>query len=135
MTWFSEAIESALPEMRSYAESLMVDSALVSRADLSQEPDPLTGEPVWGRVHSGRVKVQAYSPYEQSPVVGDHSLVTQRYLVHFPMGSFDPRVDDVVEITASQHDSTLAGRRFRITAPFGKSFLTARRMYAEEVLG
>lgn len=125
---------SALRRGRAHAESLMIDTFTVSRIDETVPPDPLTGDPQWVQVYSGPGKLQAYSPYEQTPVVGEHALVTQRYLVHFPMDAFDPHVDDVVEVQSAVFDSTLTGRRFRITAPFHKSFLTARRMFAEEVL-
>lgn len=129
-----DAVEAALPGMRSQAESLMVDSCTVEREDPSGTPDPMTGEPPWVQVYSGKGKRQSYSSYEQAPEAGGKQFVVQRYSAHFPIGAFKPQVGDMIEWVSCPFNPDMEGSRDRIPAKFNISMSTAMRIGVEEVV-
>lgn len=65
---------------------------------------------------------------------GGRESTTVRLSVHLPVSAGAVEVDDVVEILTATYDAQLVGRRFRVTAPAGKSFATARRVEVDEVV-
>lgn len=123
----------------------MVDWCVVTRDDPDAPVDEMTGkrdpvqvypDPAWPdthRWHDGPAKSQTYEAYEQNPEAGGHSYTVQRYAVHFPVGSFEPAVGDVVVWTSCPLDPSRVGVRERITAPFAKSLATAQRVFVDRV--
>lgn len=125
--------EAAVLRGRRKAESLMRDTALVTRIDPEGPVDPLTGLPTRTPVYEGKAKVQTYEAYEQNPEAGAHSWTVQRYTLHVTVGAFEPQIGDLIEITAARLDPLLTGRKFRVVALLHKSMATAYRLGIEEV--
>lgn len=125
-------LTAQLAESRADAESLMLDSCVVRRPG-ETTTDPGTGEPTtpMTEVYSGKAKVQTYEAQESNPEAGEAVLTFQRYQVHVPVGSFEPAVGDVVEITTAALDAHLVGHTFRVVAPLDKSMATAYRLGVE----
>ncbi|GAA1992887.1 hypothetical protein GCM10009718_33260 [Isoptericola halotolerans] len=120
-----DAIAAAIGPMRRQAESLMVDLCTVGRPG---EPvmDPETGVVTTPaiEVYTGPCKIQTYAPHEQTPEAGSSSPTVQRYSIHLPVTAGPVHVGDVVSV---------GSRRFRITAPFDKTWMTAQRHYVDEL--
>ncbi|WP_353707609.1 DUF6093 family protein [Cellulosimicrobium sp. ES-005] len=133
---FGDAIAGALPRLRGYAEKLMTDSCTVTRPG-TPVTDPATGVTTTPQtlLYTGRVKIQTYEGYEQTPEAGGRSFTVQRYRADFPVDAFQPLPGDVVTITASPFDADKVGKRYRITAPFNKSLSTAQRCFVDEMPG
>lgn len=114
------------------AEALMVDTCRVTR---SGEPvtDPETGVVTTPQVtvYEGKAKSQTYEGYERNPDAAGHEFTVQRYAVHFPVGSFDPRVGDEIEWLTSAHTPALVGTKETIAALFDKSMSTAMRVFVD----
>jgi len=122
---------TALRSGRAAAERLMTDTCALERpGDLI---DDITGEAAMVLVYEGRCKIQTYEGYEQNPTAGGVVLTVQRYRVDLPV-SVQPRPGDVVTITASETDPGLVGKKYRVTAPFNKSYATASRCFVDEVV-
>lgn len=123
----------ALSRGRCMAESLMVDTCVVTRLTGETVTDPVTGvdTEVTIEVYSGKAKSQTYEGYEQITQTGGHTYTVQRYSVHFPVGSFVPQVGDVITWTACQHDPSLVGTSERIAGLFSKSYATAQRVFVD----
>ncbi len=130
---FADAVLGALSEGRRLAESLMVDTCVVTREDPNAEPNPVTGVVPRVTVYTGRAKSQTYEAYEQTPESAGQRVTVQRYATHFPVGSFRPMVDDVVEWTDCPMDPSRVGIRERITAPFSKTLATAQRVFVDRL--
>lgn len=120
-----DVVAGALPYMQRQAESLMTDTCTVGRPG---EPvtDPETGVVTTPsvEVYAGPCKVQTYAPHEQTPEAGSSSPTVQRYSIHLPVTAGPVQVGDFV---------TVGARRFRITAPLGKTWQTAQRHYVDEL--
>lgn len=95
--------------------------------------DDVTGEAVMELVYTGPCKVQTYEGYEQNPTAGGAVLTVQRYRVDLPV-VVRSRPGDLVTITASPTDPHLVGKKYRVTAPFNKSYATASRCFVDEVV-
>lgn len=136
----------ALSMGRTVAVELMVDACTVGRPNGTPVTDPDTGEvtaplapvypdPEWPDEHPwkhGPCKVQTYEAQESNPEAGGATFTVQRYAVHVPVGSFAPQTGDVVEITATEFDPNLVGRKYRVVALLHKSMATAYRLGVEE---
>ena len=123
-----DAIREALPRLRLQAESLMIDSCTIVR------PGPTTTDPDTGvkttpttTVYTGQCKVKAPQRANQPTEVGGAVITVTPGEVHIPAGGPDLKVGDIVEVTASELQSTLVGDRYKVTGPFDGSFITARR--------
>lgn len=135
-----------LPELRAEAESLMVDTCTITRADPDAEPNPVTGvadrvqvypNPEWPDDHpwiNGKCRVQALDPQERGGESGGYDWTTQRYRVDVPVGSYAPAEDDVVTINTATKDPHLTGRDYRVLALLHKSLATAYRLAVEDML-
>ena len=132
-------IAAALPELRAHAESLMLDSCVITRAGEGRGPwsdelrdyDPPT--PV--TVSEGRCEVQDRDVQEHQAIAGEADLDTQRWTVKLPvLKSVGIRPGDDVEITVATNDPDLQGRHFTVGALHHKTFATARRLPCIEVV-
>jgi len=122
---------TALRSGRAAAERLMTDACTLERP--GELVDDVTGEAVMETVYEGRCKIQTYEGYEQNPTAGGAVLTVQRYRVDLPV-TVQPRPGDIVTITASETDPNLAGKAYRVTAPFNKTYATASRCFVDEVV-
>lgn len=136
---------TALRAGRRWAESLMVDQCIISRASGEAGPlDPETGTrtppptvDIYGPgilPHQGKCKVQTYEAFESKPESGQHVYTVQRYTLHIPVGGPQMAIDDRVEITASELDANLVGRVYRVSGLHHKSLATAQRLLIDEVV-
>ena len=90
--------------------------------------------PTYTTRFSSACKVQARDLQAMERDSGGHEATLVRLTVHLPMSAGAVAVDDIVTITASVNDSQFVGRTFRVIAPVGKSFATARRIEVEGVV-
>lgn len=124
---------------RAKAEDLMTDTVVITRVTGPPGPiDPATGEPSFpaptATIYSGKGKVQTYEPHESAKSSGQHVYTEQRYHLHLPIDATEVDVDDTAEVTASQTDSQLIGRTYRIAGEHAKTYATARRLLIDEVV-
>lgn len=117
---------------RRAAVKLMIDRCVVTRADTSAPVDDRGLHPQV-TVYEGRAKSQTYEGYEANPVAGRHSFTVQRYAAHFPIGSFRPKVGDLVTWTRCPGDPDRVGTVDRIAGPFAKSLSTAQRVFVDRM--
>lgn len=126
---------AALMRGRRKAEALMLDKITIRRVT-GETTDRETGKvvPVYTDMYTGKAKMQSYEGYEQETHTAGTSVTVQRLSCHLPVGAYRINVGDIVEITASQLDPQLVGRKFRITqeAPF-KTFATAYRVFIDYI--
>lgn len=113
----------------------MVDACTVKRASGSSFNES-TGrdEASFTTVYAGVCKVQSRDLVSSDSEVGGRSQVATRLEVHLPVSAAEAVHDDLLTITAAVYDSQLVGRVFRVVAPVGKSFATARRLEVVEVV-
>lgn len=114
----------------------MVDQCVIRRRGPAIT-DPVTGvvTPAWTPVYTGPCKVQEASGLgsgSSAPEAGEHAYTVLSYVLALPASATAPLEGDVAEITAAALDSTLVGRRYRISQEFAKTFATARRLQVEE---
>ena len=128
-------IAAALPGLRAQAESLMVDSCVVTS----------TGEPVWDEpagewtapdgvtVYAGKCRVQLPNVAESNPVAGETEWTVQAAIVSLPVaGSEAVRIGHTGVLTSGVFDSRLSGTVYRVTGEHKKTHATARRLRCEE---
>lgn len=90
-------------------------------------------EPTYVTRFSSVCKVQARELQSSERDAGGAERTLVRLSVHLPISAGAVETDDVLTITAAAYDPQLVGRVFRVLAPVGKSFATARRLEVEEV--
>lgn len=128
---------------RRAAERKMIDRCVVRRPDTTQPQDESTGEwpmiqvypdPSWPVGHpyaQGKAASQTYEGYERTPEAGGHSYTVQRYSAHLPATAPQIEVGDVIEWTVCPNDPSRVGTQEQVTAPFGKTFKTAQRVFVD----
>lgn len=129
----SDAILSALPELRAQAESLMLDAGTALRPTGGWEL--VGGEEVQATtpLFDSPCKIQARNLQAQEEQVGGRTATTIRLELHLPASTAPLNVGDLWEITTVHPLSTARQSRYRITAPVGKTLATANRYTIEEV--
>lgn len=115
------------------AEGRMLDTCTAARPGtsvLNESTGQLT--PTAGAtVYTGPCRVKA-SKTVGTPDVGGAEWTVQQLEVHLPIGtSGGVTVGCLVTITACPNDAAMVGRRFRVTAGFGMTDATARRLSVE----
>ena len=137
MSLLDEAM-GALPDMRRAAESLMLDRGTMRRATGATTQDPDTGStvPEFADQFSSKCKIQTRNLQARESEVGGRTATSVRVELHLPITAPAVEVGDVFEVTRvdARSDRQLLGRKFRVIAPVGKSFATARRLEVEEVV-
>lgn len=125
-----------LAALRAEAEALMVDTCSVKYVTgTTFDEDTGREVPTYAdRIASTPCKVQMRELQSVERLSGGHEATLVRLMVHLPISAVAVEVDDIITITAAVHDSQLVGREFRVLAPVGKSFATARRLEVEEVV-
>jgi len=96
---------------------------------------PVYPDPAWPEDHplkAGPARVQTNEAVEKEVEVGGGTVVVQRYAVHLPVGTFAPKIDDVVTVTACGLDPNLVGREFIVRGLLHKSAATAYRLLVDD---
>lgn len=136
-------VTAALPDLRAAAESLMVDTCIITR-DGEGEPvfNSETGQyerPGRTTVYEGKCRlqdnrVQVGSP-DQSSQAG-LAISVQNTELQLPVDGTGHIVPgDVAEILSCRFDLSLIGRKLTVEGPHGKSHATTRRLRVKEVTG
>lgn len=128
------SLGSAIAAGRRMAEAMMVDTCEVKHVTGSALNGEGVDVPVYATRFTSPCKVQERGVQSVEREAGGHEATILRTFVHLPISAAAVEVDDVLTITAATHDPQLVGRTFRVLAPNGKSFATARRLEVEEVL-
>lgn len=125
---------SLLARGRAAAARLMVDTCTVKyQSGTSFNNTSGVDEPTYTTRFTSACKVQERGVQSTEREAGGREATLVRTTIHLPISAGAVEVDDLVTITASVHDSQLVGRVFRVLAPVGKSFATARRIEVEEI--
>ena len=134
----ADDIARELPFLRRQAESLMLDRGTMRRATGATTQDPDTGStvPEFADQFSSKCKIQTRNLQARESEVGGRTSTTVRVELHLPITAPAVEVGDVWEMTRvdARSDRQLLGRKFRVIAPVGKSFATARRLEVEEIV-
>lgn len=122
-------LTAQLLESRADAESLMLDTCTIVRlGEVVTNPDTgVVTPPAETTIYTGRCKVKAPQRANQPADVGAAIITVTPGEVHIPATGPDLMVGDVVEMTASELQSTLVGDLYKVTGPFDGTLVTARR--------
>ena len=88
--------------------------------------------PVWLVRFESKCKVQSRAVTVREAESGGRLVAVSTLELHFPVSAPLVVSDDEVEVTESL-DPQVTGRRYRVVAPVGKTYSTARRFHVEEV--
>lgn len=91
---------------------------------------------VYTDLFTSKAKIQTRDLAATSSEAGARTVTTVRVELHLPIDAPAVQAGDVWEHTTvgALSDMQLLGRKFRVIAPVGKSFATARRLEVEEVV-
>ena len=127
-----DAVRAELPWLRLQAESLMVDTATVSRPG---EPtfNPETGLMDSGSslVWRGRCRLRQPTGVEREVLFGDQQVAIFRFVVDVPHGVTAPRAGDVV--TLRSNDPMASLREFKIVSVSSETHTVCRSLGCEVV--
>lgn len=116
----------------------MSDTGVMRRPTGRTVQDPDTGSevPQLEDVFGSQCKIQTRNLQASGSEVGGRTAVTVRVELHLPVDAPPVLAGDVFEVTTvgALSDLQLLGRQFRVIAPVGKSYATARRLEVEEVV-
>ena len=116
----------------------MSDTGIMRRPTGRTIQDADTGSevPALDDLFTSKCKIQARNLQATSAEVGGRTAVSVRVELHLPTSAPDVQAGDVFEVTAvgTLSDLQLLGHKFRVVAPVGKSYATARRLEVVEVI-
>jgi len=121
--------------LRLQAESLMVDTARVTRPGGAPTFDPATGllTPADGTViFTGPCRLIPPNGMANTPVFGEQQVTESRYVACFKHDTTAPRIGDVVTFTESD-DPDVLDRSFRIAAVSASSIVVYKGYPCESV--
>lgn len=127
---------SAVLDGRRAAESLMVDTCIISRGPGVPVIDPDSGAVTEGSgttVYEGKCKVQSKDSATASPDGGGNSFVVVSRQVHIPVNAAEVRDGDVVTLTGSLLNAFTVGKRYRVEGFTPDTFDTAARLPVKEM--
>ena len=113
--------KGALRNGQRAAESLMVESCIITRKVTVTDPIDHTTTTTSAEVYSGKCKVQTYEPDAIDRVSAGRPVVTQEYRLHVPVGAGPFEIGDVAEVEGYPQP-------FRIDGLIKKTFQTAQRL-------
>lgn len=128
------SIASLLARGQRAAETLMLDTCTVKYVSGSTLNGSGIDVPTYTTRFTSACKVQERGVQSVERDAGGREATIVRTFIHLPVSAGAVEVDDVLTITAAEHDAQLVGRVFRVLAPVGKSFATARRLEVEEIV-
>jgi hypothetical protein len=126
----------ALPTFRTAAESLMVDTVTITRADGPSTFDDALGTVTEAtvEVYDGKARITQDRAVNENDAGAGRTVETIRRELQIPIAAPRVEVDDIVTVTSSAHDPDLVGRVLRVAALHNKTHATARRVAIEEVV-
>ena len=124
----------ALPVFRAEAESLMVDTCLITRGG-AVVTDSDTGNVTRTRttVYEGKCQVQSKNSSTANPEAGGAVFTVVSRQVKIPANSADVKDGDEVEITASLLNSFTVGKVYRVDGFTPDTYDTAFRLPVKEI--
>lgn len=130
----ADDITAALPELRTHAESLMLDAgtALETTEDYEYDPVEQAEVRVMRELFTSQAKLQARTIQPREEETGGRTATSVRMELHLPADS-DPLATGHIFLFTATHrlSTTPAGSRWRILSPVGKTLATARRYEVE----
>lgn len=123
---------------RTTSERNMVDACTITRPAGAPVWDDATGTYTQApptTVYTGKCRVQMPQAQNRNPAAGDVEWTVQAFEVQVPMSAVGVHVDDTVTVTASDLDSDLVGRVFKVVSLAHKTHMTSRRLACDEVTG
>lgn len=127
--------------LRRLIESRMYDTCTITRDTQGTDDDTLdqnTGAltPPSGdttTVYTGKCVVYPYSQRRgQVDVEGSRIYAEKMYAARIPWSSPEPKIGDVLTVTASAHDAILVNRPLRVVEMDMSTFLTSRDMVVQD---
>lgn len=112
----------------------MIDKCTVHRPG-TKITDPTTGkvsrpmEPIY----DGRCEFQQTVAQSTEAEAGEHQFTVQDIMWKTPVAAGPFQIGDVVKVTSSAEDPHLAGRQFRVSELFFKTYATAQRSKVEGI--
>ena len=135
---FGATVTGVLPELRTMAESLMVDTGSAKRPTGESVQDASTGTqtPTYTTIiASSKCKIQARALVVTTPEVAGRTAAIERLELHLPVGSTALKAGDIWTLTAvGTLSSSRVGRTLRVMGPADKTFQTALRYQVEEIV-
>lgn len=126
----------ALLRGRQAALDLMVDSCTITRlATISTNAETGAVTRTTTTIYpAGKCRVSINSKTARPDNVAEDQLFLFRVQLQLPMTALDVRIDDQAVINSSVYDPEMVGRTFAIREIAHGSFITSRRLMAEEVI-
>lgn len=142
-------IAQALPYLRAQAESLMIDTCIITRPGAGKgEFNEATGKydaparvTIYGpgiEPHHGKCQlvVQSATNSASPSNSGDRTAIVQGDVLKLPViGTGDVSNGDVAKMVTSPTDPSLVDREFTVTGRHAMTNATARRLPVKEVAG
>ena len=139
---FAQAVTDALVEQRTFAESLMVATCLITKDGVGEPVfNETTGQytyPARVTVYEGPCRLQVKSVIAGSTDAdsGERLTTTQEAELQLPIAGTDGvAIDHQAKILTNPLDLSLVDRVFTVVARHEKSHATARRLRVVEVTG
>ena len=113
----------------------MTDGCQIRRGGGALTTDPETGEvteAAGAPLYLGACRVQVTTTAPEQSDAGEVRFQLLSVVVSVPVDGTVYEQGDVVQVTRSQNDPALVGRRFRVESVVFKSHATARRLLCEE---
>lgn len=132
-----DEIAAILPELRTQAESLMVDVVTITvpgEGDgVYDEATNITLPPAPVQVYAGPARIQVAQLSSDKPLVAVDQLTVVQHIISIPVGAAVVPKAARITITASAHDPANIGRVFAVRAVLHKTHATALRMSCEQI--
>lgn len=135
--------ESTLAAGRVAAETGLVDTVTWERRTGLSSVNESTGRqtPAYAPLFTSPCKIRigalgSLIPTAKERLDAGREITTLRSVMHLPVTAPALLPEDMGTMTAvgANSDAQLLGRRFRVVAPIGQSYATARRFSVEEVI-
>lgn len=119
---------------RETAESLMTDTIHVTRRSGVPTTDPETGQVTYPTetVHSGIGRIQSRGTEATRKTTAGADVLIVTFQAQLPV-TVVLQGDDEIEVTASESDPLMVGRKFRVEAVIRKTHATKTAANVEEV--
>jgi len=135
---FGADIAAALPELRAYAESLMLDSCIVTSDGGAPTWDDATGaytSPAGATVYAGRCQLPKAAPAGQDVQTGEASWVAGSVVLKLPMTAAPGETGDPLAVTTG-HTVTITskgGLTLTVRLAMPQTFEKSRKVACEVV--
>lgn len=129
-----DAVTAALPDLRTQAEALMVDSIRFAEPGTETFENGTYVTTPGATIYEGPCQVQVTDTVPRDATVGETEIAVERIVIKVPWDADPIPVNSVGEITAvSAVSGVVVGTRYRVIGSHDKTFQTASRYPAELV--